>query len=378
MKIVFTGGGTAGHIFPGLAVADSLRSLTQEQNRQLELFWIGSKKENEQDLVREYDIPFFSIPTGKLRRYFSLRNVLDLFKVLGGIIASLHLLLKIKPDMLFSKGGYVAVPPCIAAKLLRIPIMVHESDFSPGLTTRITAKFAGKIFVSYKETIAMFAQNLQANCVYTGNPVRKKFYTASGERGKRFLAFPDTNKKILLVIGGSLGAAQINNLVAESITALCENFFVVHQLGAANFAQHTEIEKKLAAYNPTLVQNYKAFQFIGFEMPDVLAASDLVVSRAGANSLWEIISQAKPCILIPLSTASSRGDQYENASFFEAAACAKVLTDKNVTAQNFLNCITELITDEKKYKDMCAASKNILPEPASTSIAKIILNQEEK
>lgn len=372
MKIAFTGGGTAGHIFPGIAVAEALK----KEHKDLQLFWIGSKRNNEKLLIEEHKIDFFSIPTGKLRRYFSLQNILDMFKVIAGIFKSFYLLLKLKPDLLFSKGGYVAVPPCIAAKILRIPIIIHESDFSPGLTTRLSATFATTICVSYTQTIEMFSNKLKTKCIYTGNPVRESFYTASRERGKKFLAFNSNDKKILLVIGGSLGAAQINDLIEETIIDVCKNFFVVHQLGSANFSKARSIKAKLEAYDKSLVENYKPFEFIGNEMPDVLAASDLVVSRAGANSLWEIVSQSKPCVLIPLSAASSRGDQIENASFFREAGCAEVLIDDEVNAKNFLASIDKIFSDDKNLCAIKEASKKVLPEPASKKIAKIISHYE--
>lgn len=371
MKIVFTGGGTAGHIFPGLAVVEEIKKL---KSGDVELVWIGSKKEAEKTWIEENGIKFYSIPTGKLRRYFSLQNVLDLFKVFAGMVKSVFLLLKIKPNLLFSKGGFVAVPPCIAAKILRIPIIIHESDFSPGLTTRITSKFARKIFVSYADTIKMFPPKIQNACSYTGNPVREKFYTASAEAGKKFLGAQENTKKILLVIGGSLGAKQINDLVYETIVDLCENFFVVHQLGRENFLQHLEIEAKLAEKNPALLSSYKAFDFIGSEMPDLLAASDIIVSRAGANSLWEIISQHKPSLLIPLSTGSSRGDQIENANFFLKAGCVEALIDDEATSENFLRKLLAIIKNTERLNSMVDACTKILPEPASKKIAKLVID----
>jgi len=377
MKIIFTGGGTAGHIFPGLAVIEQLQKM-QTDGSKIEFGWIGANKANERSIVETRGVPFYHIPTGKLRRYFSLRNAIDFFKVIGGIIKSIWLLLKLKPDMIFSKGGFVAVPPCVAAKFLRIPVVIHESDFSPGLTTKITSKFAAKIFVSYRDTITMFSANLQSRCIYAGNSVREIFYTASAEEGKRILNFKvdaeNANKKILLVIGGSLGAKQINDLVQKNIVALCENFFVVHQLGAVNFSQHAEIETALEQKAPKLYACYKAFDFIGAEMPYILAAADIVVSRAGANSLWEIISRNKPCVLIPLSTGSSRGDQAENAAFFEKANCAAVLDGENASAENFLKTVLEISNNETKRQEMIAATKNILPEPAAQKIAEAIFN----
>lgn len=367
MKIVFTGGGTAGHIFPGIAIIEELQKHIKEHTESLELFWIGSKKENEKKMVTAYHIPFYSIPTGKFRRYFSLQNVIDIFKIIAGIIKSLYLLLKLKPDLIFSKGGFVAVPPCVAAKLLHIPICIHESDFSPGLTTKLTSKFAHTIFLSYEKTIDQFPENLKPRCIVTGTPVRNIFYTASAENGRNFLKV--AQQKILLVIGGSLGAQHINNLIKETCVFLTSNFFVVHQLGKANFETSAEIQRRLETEAPEQLRNYAPFEFITDEMADVLACSELVVSRAGANSLWEIISMHKPAILIPLSLNSSRGDQIENAEYFASKNCVAVLPEEQATSQAFREMITELLENPKRLFDMTEASKKMTVNQASSMIA---------
>lgn len=369
MKVVFTGGGTAGHIFPGIAVIEQLEKISTQSNRQIQPVWIGSKKESDREIVETSNVPFYSIPAGKLRRYFSLRNVSDLFKIFAGFVKSIHLLRKLKPDMLFSKGGFVAVPPCMAARMLRIPVFIHECDFSPGLATRLTAKHAKKIFVSYADTIQMFAPGLRDRCVVTGNPVRERFYTANAENGKVFLSATGTEKRIMLVIGGSSGAKQINDLIFDNAEFLCKNFFVIHQLGAANIDRGEKIKNKLHTIDPQLAESYKPFDFIGKQMPDVLAASDLVISRAGANSVWEIICEAKPSILIPLSTGSSRGDQIENAKYFEKLGCTKVLLNEQVTSENFLATIKMLIENASELQAMSQAAKQISQAPAAEQIA---------
>lgn len=209
--IVFTGGGTGGHIFPGIAVAEVLQKETS-----VSIVWIGSNNNTDSTYVHSAGIPFYGIPAGKLRRYFSFKNLIDIFKVLGGFFASIILLLRFKPDFVFSKGGFVSVPPCAAAWCLRIPVITHECDVSPGLATKINSRFAAKIFVSYQKTAAFFPAKLQKKIVYTGNPVRLRFYTADKAAGKTFIGYSG-NKPIIFVQGGSLGAFQINALDRKSV-----------------------------------------------------------------------------------------------------------------------------------------------------------------
>ncbi|MDY5049022.1 MAG: glycosyltransferase, partial [Treponema porcinum] len=242
ITIVCAGGGTGGHIYPGLAVADAVRTVCAENNRTVHIYWIGNSSGMDKTIV-EKNIGadgkpsadrFYGIPSGKLRRYFSLKNFFDLFKIFAGFIASFFILLKIKPDVLFSKGGFVSVPPCFSARILRIPVYTHECDFTPGLATRINAKSAKKILVSYKETAGFLGVSSAQKCIVTGNPVRPVFYSASAERGRSFLGIEAADKPVLLVLGGSLGARQINYLVKENIEWLCRRFIVVHQTGTKN------------------------------------------------------------------------------------------------------------------------------------------------
>ncbi len=358
ITVVFAGGGTGGHIYPGLAVADAFRAKCRQHGVRVRICWIGNRSgmdktiaEKSADADGDPSIDaFYGIPSGKLRRYASLQNFFDLFKIFGGCVASFFILARLKPAALFSKGGFVSVPPCFAARLLGIPVFTHECDFTPGLATRINSRFAEKIFISYKETAAYFHAAAKAKTLFTGNPVRPIFYAADAERGREFLGVR-TDKPILLVIGGSLGARQINELVREKLDRLCGRFTVVHQTGAKDAASPP------AAASPAVSENYHPYPFIYSQMPDVIAASDIVVSRAGANALWECAVLGKPMILIPLCGSGTRGDQKENAAFFERSGAAAVLAGEAATAENLERTLIRFSdpAERKKYTEAAAA-----------------------
>lgn len=364
--VVFTGGGTGGHIFPGAAVADILKH--QEKIR---IVWIGGAKGSDENFLKPYGIEFKGIPAGKFRRYFSFKNFIDIFKIIGGFFASLFILIKLKPDAVFSKGGFVSVPPCAAAKFLHIPVVTHECDYSPGLATKINARFAKLILISYPDTANFFKSKYKDKIICTGNPVRKEFYNADAENGKKFFSY-EGGKPVLLVLGGSLGAAQINNLVEENIKFLLENFFVVHQTGEANISAAENLLKDLQKNFPSLAKNYKPFAFIKKEMPDVLAASSIVVSRAGANTVWETSALGKPMILIPLDKGSSRGDQIENAEFFFKNNAALVLKGKEADSSNFKTVLKNLLEDKDKCKNLSAEAKKFTEKNTAAAIAEIL------
>ncbi len=380
-NIVFTGGGTGGHIYPGLAVVDELKSILEEKNsdKTFNFFWIGSNNRRDADIVNKSgtNIKFYSIPSGKLRRYFSLKNFTDIFKIIAGAVKSFFILAKLKPEFLFSKGGFVSVPPCFCAKLLHIPVYTHECDFSPGLATRINVNSASKIFVSYEETKKFFSEAVQKKVVVTGNPVRPMFYKTDANRGRSFLnldSFNSDTKKlpVLLILGGSLGARQINELIWKNIDWLCEKFVVVHQTGKNDF----EESKIFIPENNKAV--YLRYAFIYEQMSDVIAASDIIVSRSGANFLCECAVVQKPLLLIPLSTQGSRGDQLENAKFFETKGAACVLSGADVTDEKFKQLL-EMLLDENLRKEYCVNCKKITGDKKPAyEIAKIIYEENLK
>lgn len=373
-KICFTGGGTGGHIYPGLAVLDELRNKFQENNQTLCAIWIGCSKGMDKNIVsKAKDINnqscvdrFYGIPSGKLRRYFSLKNFSDVFKIIGGFFASLWILAKEKPSVLFSKGGFVSVPPCLAAKILKIPVYTHECDFTLGLANKINFKSATKMFVSYEETKNFLSKNDKEKVIVSGNPVRPVFYNADAHNGLDFLRIQNKNKPVLLVVGGSSGARQINQLVYDNIHFLCENFIVVHQTGLVNTTQEKsqELSQKYPDYHP--------YNFIYEQMPDVVAASDIVMGRAGANSIWEAAVLLKPMLLIPLCGNGTRGDQVDNAKFFEEKNAAKVLIDQEVDNEHLVNNLKELLDEKNRLDLQINLQKMVGNEKPAKKIAEYI------
>lgn len=351
--IVFAGGGTGGHIYPGLAVCDELRAIAEKNNQEIKIVWLGNSVGMDKNLVEKSGSvdQFIGIPSGKLRRYFSFKNFSDLFKIFAGLVKSFFTLAKLKPAVLFSKGGFVSVPPCLAAKLLRIPVFTHECDFTPGLATRLNSKFASKILVSYEETKAYLPSDKRNKAVVTGNPVRPVFYNTNPEEGKNFLFSERSDynpeKPILLVLGGSLGAHQINELVSQNLDWLCERFNVVHQCGA-----------KDADSMPKNHDGYFLHPFIYKEMSDVISAADIVLSRAGANSIWECSVLGKPMVLIPLCGSGTRGDQVDNAHFFEEKGAAIVLLG-DYAEESYLKSALERMLDSDFRNNASLASKSL-------------------
>ncbi|MGN0728293.1 undecaprenyldiphospho-muramoylpentapeptide beta-N-acetylglucosaminyltransferase [Treponema sp.] len=357
IKVVFAGGGTGGHIYPGIAIADELKKKFASPD-EIEIHWIGNSSGMDASILEKNlvssggSISFFhGIPCGKLRRYFSLKNISDMFKICAGFFKSILILKKIKPDFLFSKGGFVSVPPCAAAFILKIPYFTHECDFTPGLATRINSCNAAKILLSYSETSKYFDSGLRGKCIATGNPVRPSFYEDKSLAGKKFLGISeDCKKDILLVLGGSLGAEQINRLVLECIGELKKKYIVVHQTG-----------KKFAMENPSVMasadESYRPYEFIYSEMVSVIQAADVVVSRAGANSLWECAVCGKPMILIPLCGAGTRGDQVDNAEYFSSRGAAVSLAGEAASKENLISALNRLSIPEerKKMSENCGA-----------------------
>ncbi|MBN1617608.1 MAG: undecaprenyldiphospho-muramoylpentapeptide beta-N-acetylglucosaminyltransferase [Spirochaetales bacterium] len=359
-SIVFTGGGTGGHIFPGLAVIEQL------DRREHQIRWIGSSSGIDRSLVESADISFYGIPSGKLRRYASLKNFFDLFKIVAGFFCSLVLLIRFRPDVLFSKGGFVSVPPCFASRLLGIPVITHECDFSPGLATRLNARIASKILVSYPETARFFSETTRARITVTGNPVRSAFYSGDPDAGRAFLSFTDNSLPIIFFQGGSLGAVQINDLVFESLPLLLPTCNIVHQTGQST------VSGAPPCTDPLVAQRYRPFPFIRGEMADVLAASYIVVSRSGANTIWECAAAGKPMILVPLEKGSSRGDQVENASYFQERGAACVLSGDQATAAQLVTLIHSLADNSPAYQVIQKASSALGSHRPSQIIADII------
>ncbi|MGA2479103.1 MAG: undecaprenyldiphospho-muramoylpentapeptide beta-N-acetylglucosaminyltransferase [Spirochaetia bacterium] len=328
-EVAFAGGGTAGHVFPGIAIAEELGK---------RILWIGSSTGVEKKLVAEAGIDFRGIPAGKLRRYLSLKNLSDLLKTVAGIVASVRVLRRARPLLVFSKGGYVSVPPVIAARLCGIPSWTHESDFDPGLATRINLMFCEKVLVSFPQTVEYLPAQYRGKAVVTGNPVRRALYHADGVRGRSFVGCPAATP-LLFVIGGSLGSSFINALIVSCLPDLLGRCFVVHQMGSRDFT----VSKQ---------EGYFTAAFFSAELPDIMAAADLVISRAGANTLAELAALGKPSLLVPLPETGSRGDQIRNAELFRSAGASRVLPEREATAESAAAAVRALLDDPAALAEM--------------------------
>lgn len=325
--VVLTGGGTAGHVSLNQAIIPSFLE------KGYDVHYIGSKKGIENEIISEAfpQLPFKAISSGKLRRYFSLKNIIDPFKVLAGVFQAYTTLKKLKPQLVFSKGGFVSVPVVIAAKLLKIPVVSHESDVTPGLANKITLPFVSHIFTIFKETLS-YLPKVKSSC--TGSIIRPELF--DGDRARGLAACDFTNgKPTILIMGGSLGSKFINDAVRNNLSNLLVEYNVIHLCGKGNL---DDTKQNLAGY--------KQFEYVTTELPDLLHASDYIVSRAGSNSIFEFLALKKPMLLIPLSMAQSRGDQIVNARIFKQQGLAEVLQEEAVTTESFMEALMQLKANE--------------------------------
>ncbi|MBO4338080.1 MAG: undecaprenyldiphospho-muramoylpentapeptide beta-N-acetylglucosaminyltransferase [Lachnospiraceae bacterium] len=328
-KIVLTGGGTAGHVTPNLAILPTLRSLDYE------IHYIGSYEGIEKKLVADFDIPYYEISTGKLRRYFDAKNFSDPFRVMKGFAQARSILKKIKPDVIFSKGGFVSVPVVRAASTLKIPCIIHESDMTPGLANKLCIPVASKICCNFPETLQSLPPE---RSVLTGTPIRQELRQGSKQAGLKLCGFDET-RPVILVIGGSQGAANINTAVRECLDELLMDFQIAHICGPGKLD------------NVLLVKpGYKQFEYVKAELKDLFAMADIVISRAGANAICELLELQKPNLLIPLM-AGSRGDQILNAASFEAQGFSMVLSENDITPILFKEKIHELYFSRQTFID---------------------------
>ncbi len=343
--VAFTGGGTGGHIYPGLAVIEALR----RRGFQGRIVWIGSRKDLDRNIVEARGIEYCAIPSGKLRRSFSLENLADAFRVIAGYVSARRLLSQLKPALLFSKGGYVSVPPCRAAASLGIPYVTHESDTSPGLATRLNAGKAERIFVSWPDTVGMLPESAKNRAEVAGNPVRPSLLEGDAARGRKITGAPE-GLPVVFFSGGSQGSKQVNDLVAAVLPDLAGKAFVIHQTGQELFDP---------ALHAPLPGRYAPFAYIGDEMPDILAASGIVAGRAGAGTIWEAAALGKPMVLIPLAGAGTRGDQVENARMAEAAGAAISLEGEKASAEALKDALLGWIENPVRRADAEAACRTL-------------------
>jgi UDP-N-acetylglucosamine--N-acetylmuramyl-(pentapeptide) pyrophosphoryl-undecaprenol N-acetylglucosamine transferase len=353
VMIAITGGGTGGHIFPNAAIIEELNKRGVR-----EIIWLGAGQGKEREWAEKLNVRFFGICTGKLRRYFSLKNITDLMGVIFGVFQSFFILLRHRPSVLFSKGGFVSVPPVVASWLLRVPIITHESDIEPGLATKIISRFASVVCVSFEDTESFF---IKKKVVHTGNPVRSFVKDGDREKGLQFLGF-QKDLPVVFVIGGSLGAASINSAVREMCNTHKLNFNLAHQCGRGN------LDKDLLRKDM-----YFPLEFVEKEMGDVLAAADLVVSRAGAGAIFEIGYMKKPSILVPLPKSKSRGEQIENAHYFEKNGASLIVRDENLNGGVLYETINRLLSDKKTLRMIGEKAGSLCRFGAEKSIADIVL-----
>lgn len=374
MKICYTGGGTLGHIYPAIAVNDELKVKVDITD----VYWIGRKNPKEKTVVEQSNIEFISISCGKLRRYFSFSNFFDIFKIIAGFFQSLLILKRRKPDLVFSKGGFVSVPVVIAASVLNIPVVTHESDFSFGLATKINSRYAKKVCMGFER------EDLNSEkYVFTGNPLRtdlrpfldinrdhlrnlliKKDLTALEKFGLNESLVDslnskfDWNKKVILVIGGSLGSLEVNNLIYDNLDYLLSNYNIIHQTGS----NMKEINKK----------GYLSKETFSTELGLFYVISDLIVSRSGASALNEIMNFKKISLLIPL-IRNSRGEQRENARYYKEKGCCEVF-DNSEKSQNFIDTINYLLNNKEKRALLNASLNNLDVEDAVDRITNVLLS----
>jgi UDP-N-acetylglucosamine--N-acetylmuramyl-(pentapeptide) pyrophosphoryl-undecaprenol N-acetylglucosamine transferase len=334
--IVFTGGGSAGHVTPNIAIINEIR------NKEWDLHYIGSKNGIEKELINKINIPYHGISSGKLRRYIDFENVMDIFRVLKGCIEARVVLRKLKPDLVFSKGGFVTVPVVVAAKSLKIPIFMHESDMTPGLANKISQRFATKIFTSFDETKMYFPQNKTQSI---GSPIRREVFEGSADNGRSFLGF-NNQKPVLTIMGGSLGAKKINETVRASLELLLNRYQIVHLCGKNNL--------DISLSN---LAGYKQFEYIHEELPDILATTNLVITRGGSNAIFEFLALRIPMLIIPLSKQQSRGDQIINAKSFEEKGYALTLEEESLTTDSLITYLELLEQKSTDYKHNMQRSK---------------------
>ncbi|WBW95491.1 undecaprenyldiphospho-muramoylpentapeptide beta-N-acetylglucosaminyltransferase [Oceanirhabdus sp. W0125-5] len=335
-KIVLTGGGSAGHVTPNLAMVPQLKKIG------FEICYIGSKKGIEKELIEKAGIKYYGISSGKLRRYFDFKNFTDPFRVVKGIGDALKILRKERPKIVFSKGGFVVVPVVIAAKILGIPVVAHESDITPGLANKIATPFCNKICVTFPEAKKWFKDE---KVVVTGTPIREEIFLGDAELGKQLCKFKN-DKPVILIMGGSLGAKNINEKIRELLPRISGKYNIVHLCGKGN------VDNKLQKY-----EGYIQFEYVSDELKNIFKLSDIIISRAGANAIFEFLSLNKPNILIPLSKSQSRGDQILNAQSFEKNGFSIVLDDDNLSSENIYEALLKIEKNKDEYLDNMKKSK---------------------
>ena len=347
-RIILTGGGTAGHVTPNIALIPKLRELG------FDIHYIGSYEGIEKKLIEDVNVPYYGIASGKLRRYFDPKNFSDPFRVLKGYGEARKILKKLKPDVVFSKGGFVAVPVVLAAKHLHIPVIIHESDMTPGLANKISLSAATKVCCNFPETMGYIPEG---KAVLTGSPIREELLHGNKLAALNLCGFA-ANKPVILVIGGSLGAVAVNNAVREALPELLKDFQIIHLCGKGKMDESLKD-----------VEGYCQFEYIKNELRNLFALADIVISRAGANAICELLALHKPNLLIPLSANASRGDQILNARSFERQGFSLVLEEEQLTKETLLAAVKNLYENRTTFIN---SMKNSGQQDSIGTIIKLI------
>jgi UDP-N-acetylglucosamine--N-acetylmuramyl-(pentapeptide) pyrophosphoryl-undecaprenol N-acetylglucosamine transferase len=357
MVIVLTGGGTSGHVTPNIALLPKLRA------HGCDIHYIGSSTGMERQLVEKTGIPYHAVSAGRLRRYADIRNLTDVLKVTAGFRQSVGIFRRLKPDLVFSKGGFVSCPVVWAARLRQIPVVIHESDITPGLANKLSMPFALKICYTFPET----KTHLPAGKgVMTGLPIRAEILQGDADAGLRLCGF-DRSQPVLMVIGGSQGARSINSTVRQALPRLREEFQVCHICGKGNID---------SAYDG--IQGYGQFEYVNEELPHLYAMADVVVSRAGATTLFELLSLKKLNLLIPLSKNASRGDQLLNAQSFQKQGFSSVLPEEELTAEALADSVIKLYHNKSRYQLAMRAFKTDAAADAVTEVIMSVLSGRQR
>lgn len=379
LKILLTGGGTGGHILPILAVVNELRKIGTERGLDFTFLHIGTNPERERDLVEKFHIKYDHVAAGKIRRYFSFQNLVDIFKIPWGLQQAFRKIKEFQPDVVFGKGGYASVPVVTAAGWLHKQIIIHESDTTPGLANRRMAKYATKIALTYPQSARFFDRN---KVVMTGNPIRAGIGDGSFESCLKTFHLENT-KPILFITGGSIGARTINRTVVAALPALLKDYQVIHQCGQVGLEDVlARLQGIFGAANVVQQgnnyylrdQGYRLRPFLQLdEMADAYAGAQLIISRAGASSLSEIALAGKPSILIPLPLSASRGEQITNAAVYERAGASLVIMNEEMSAAKLVKTVRHLLADPDEIKTMSAAARKLACPEAATLLAEEII-----
>lgn len=327
-RIILTGGGTAGHVTPNIALLPRLKEL------QYDIHYIGSYNGIEKELIEQFGIPYHGISTGKLRRYFSVQNFTDPFRVIKGMNEAKKLVKILKPDVVFSKGGFVSVPVVLAAKRRHVPAIIHESDMTPGLANKLSLPSAVKVCCNFPETLEHLPEG---KAVLTGSPIRQELLSGDKYAARDFLHFT-SDKPVIMVVGGSLGSVAVNHAVREILPELLNSYQVIHLCGKG------KIDESLSG-----LKGYAQFEYVKEELKHLFALTDIVISRAGANAICELLALHKPNLLIPLSANASRGDQILNARSFERQGFSVVLEEEELNGKVLLDTIHRLYENRESY-----------------------------